>query len=118
MRRSPLQRRTPLRSQGELRSGSRMSRRSVARRRQDRDRGVLREWLRSERGLWCEAGLAGCEGRWTDMHERLRRSQGGDPLDPDNVMCLCRSCHRWVTEHPQDAVRRGLAAWRWRSDDE
>ena len=27
------------------------------------------------------------------VHERVRRSQGGDPADPDNCVLLCPRCH-------------------------
>lgn len=37
----------------------------------------------------------GCTARATDAHESLNRSQGGDPLDPDWL--LCRYHHDQVT---------------------
>lgn len=49
------------------------------------------------------------------MHELVRRSQGGDPTDPANILLVCRPCHVWITEHPEGAVACGLAAWRWRA---
>lgn len=61
----------------------------------------------------CEAKLDGCTGRSTDVHELCRRSQGADLLAADEVLALCRRCHSWVTEHPVEAVERGLAVWGW-----
>ena len=86
---------------------------SSSKRAELRKRRHLAAFLLAERGPWCEAGLAGCTGRWQDMHEQVRRSQGGDPLDADNILLLCRACHRWVTEHPVEARRRNLAGWGW-----
>lgn len=41
-----------------------------------------------------------CEdcGRWPDSfglakHEKVFRSHGGSPLDPDNCVMLCKTCH-------------------------
>lgn len=52
--------------------------------------------------------------RWaTDVHELLRRSQGGDPTDPSGCVALCRACHRWVTENPRKAHQVGLVYWSW-----
>ena len=31
--------------------------------------------------------------RGLSKHEKVFRSQGGDPLDPDNVEILCARCH-------------------------
>lgn len=102
-RRTPLAARTPIRQ------------RSARQRQVDADRGRLRERLRAERGDRCQAAVEGCAGRWTDMHEVVRRSQGGDPTDPANILLVCRPCHVWITEHPEGAVACGLAAWRWRA---
>ncbi len=35
--------------------------------------------------------------RGLDKHEIVRRSQGGDPLDPKNCLMLCRPCHNFET---------------------
>jgi hypothetical protein len=44
-----------------------------------------------------------------DGHERLARSQGGSPSDPENVIGLCRPHHEWVTENMNAARTMGLA---------
>ena len=58
-----------------------------------------------------EADMAVCERCWhakaTDCHEVLRRSQGGSITDPANLRLLCRPCHRWLTEHPRQAIAEG-----------
>jgi 5-methylcytosine-specific restriction protein A len=47
----------------------------------------------------------------TDVHHRIARGMGGTS-DPERhhitrLVSLCRSCHRWVHDHPTDATREG-----------
>lgn len=44
-----------------------------------------------------------------DVHELVRRSQGGSILDESNLMCVCRPCHTRIGNHPQLAFDLGLA---------
>lgn len=44
-----------------------------------------------------------------DVHELVRRSQGGSILDESNLMCVCRSCHTRIGNNPQLAFDLGLA---------
>jgi len=45
-------------------------------------------------GLCEECGKSPTEFPFTlDKHEIVFRSHGGDPLDPDNCLMLCRQCH-------------------------
>ena len=39
-------------------------------------------------------------------HERLARSQGGNPAAPD--MLLCHICNGFLEDHPRDAALAGL----------
>ena len=73
---------------------------------EDRARLTLRLRLLEERGPWC-AGK--CGRTWTDMHEVLSRARGGDPLDPHNILCLCRPCHHAVTVNPAKAEEYGFS---------
>lgn len=77
--------------------------------------------LLSERP-WCEACpvFAAHDGKATyarrpsvDVHELVRRSQGGSILDEENLMCVCRDCHRRIGNHPQLAFDLGLARRGW-----
>lgn len=57
---------------------------------------------------WC----ARCYwSRAVDLHELKNRSQGGDLLDPDQIVTLCRQCHQWVTENPKAAHDTGWTFW-------
>lgn len=67
---------------------------------------------------WCEARLPGCEGKATEVHEMLRRSQGGSIFDDTITLSLCHACHRWITEHPDEAERMRLSTWGLRAPSE
>ena len=64
---------------------------------------------------WCGARLEGCT-RWSqDVHERLSRARGGDPLDmvQSHGMAVCRSCHEIITQSPARAEVLWLALPSW-----
>jgi len=44
----------------------------------------------------CEACGKRPDWRGLVKHELVHRSQGGDPLDPDNCQMRCGSCHSAV----------------------
>jgi len=48
-----------------------------------------------------------------DVHELIRRSQGGSILDEDNVLAVCRPCHTRIGNYPQLAFDLGLAKHGW-----
>lgn len=48
-----------------------------------------------------------------DVHEIVRRSQGGSILDEDNLMVVCRPCHQRIGNYPQLAFDLGLAKRGW-----
>lgn len=50
-----------------------------------------------------------------DVHELVRRSQGGSILDEDNVLAVCRKCHTRIGNYPQLAIDLGLAKRSWES---
>lgn len=52
-------------------------------------------------------------GASCDVHELVRRSQGGSILDEANLMCVCRTCHTRIGDHPQLAFDLGLARHAW-----
>jgi hypothetical protein len=66
---------------------------------------------------YCEACLPRRGGRQVnravDVHELVRRSQGGNILDPTHVLAVCRPCHDWIGQHPHDAETGGLALPGW-----
>ena len=48
-----------------------------------------------------------------DVHEIIRRSQGGSILDEENVLAVCRLCHVRIGNYPQLAFDLGLAKHGW-----
>lgn len=48
-----------------------------------------------------------------DIHELVRRSQGGSILDEPNLMAVCRECHARIGNHPALAFELGLAKHAW-----
>lgn len=70
------------------------------------ERQQLRMSLLAARGPICQRN--GCDRPWSEMHEVLTRGRGGSPTDPDNILCLCSDCHRWVTTHEVQAREEGL----------
>jgi 5-methylcytosine-specific restriction endonuclease McrA len=51
-----------------------------------------------------------------DIHEIVRRSQGGSILDESNLLAVCRPCHRRIGNYPQLAFDLGLAKEGWRNN--
>ena len=98
-----------------------MRRRSPKKEKEYRERRVLVERLLSEKP-WCEACPVFAEhdeltsyrrNRSVDLHELVRRSQGGSILDESNIICVCRPCHRRIGDYPELAFKLGLAKHGW-----
>lgn len=68
-----------------------------------RQRRTLVARLLTERPV-CERCFS---ARSTDVHELLSRARGGSILEEDNLACLCRPCHSWVTTNPAAATAEG-----------
>lgn len=48
-----------------------------------------------------------------DIHEVVRRSQGGSILDESNLLAVCRPCHTRIGNHPRLSFELGLAKHGW-----
>jgi 5-methylcytosine-specific restriction endonuclease McrA len=118
-RKKPLQQKTPLKSSGKLNHRSKKT--------QDvyKERRPLVQKLLTERPF-CEACsvFAEHDGKVTyirnqsvDVHELVRRSQGGSILEENNLICVCRSCHRRIGDYPALAFSLGLAKHGWERDE-
>ena len=81
------------------------------------ERKKLREHQLSVRPL-CEAKIHDlCQGRATDVHEIINRSQRSTSwLEPDLFVSLCRHCHSYATTHPLWARKHGLSLQSWAHD--
>lgn len=77
-----------------------------------------RRWLReyagariealARDGYLCRAQLPGCTRFAGEVHHLAGRV-GSDANDLEQLLSLCSSCHRQVTEHEVDTYRLGLA---------
>lgn len=45
------------------------------------------------------------------VHELKRRTQGGDPTNPEHCVGVCWICHRWIEDNDEEAHRLGLRRW-------
>lgn len=55
----------------------------------------------------CQAKLVGCTGDATDVHHKAGR--GENHLVISTWLAVCRSCHRYIEEHPVEAKELGLS---------
>ena len=56
----------------------------------------------------CEAKLVGCTGISTDVHHKAGRV-GENYLKVGTWLSVCRSCHRWIEENPEEAKELNLS---------
>jgi hypothetical protein len=49
-----------------------------------------------------------CGGIASDVHHKRGRV-GEDYLNVETWLSVCRSCHRWVEEHPEQALEMGYS---------
>jgi hypothetical protein len=99
--------RSPMKRTGRLRPRSKKTERKYVERRK------IVSNLLSTRAK-CEAGIIDvCVGKAVDVHEVKTRGRGGSILDEENLRCLCRPCHQYVTEHPKEAHALGLVVHAW-----
>jgi len=117
MKRTPIKRRTPIKQRSDKRRD--LYEREGGRR--DVVRLLLLERPRCEAGVPIGEMLHGQSGAWwfscqrqsVDVHEVLTRARGGDLLDVQNLLAVCRVCHGWIHDHPHDAGLLGLLASRY-----
>ena len=108
----PLKRTTPLKRSPMKRGTTPIRQQSPKAKNVAAKRKTLREGYH-ENGLYhCEC----CPVRgkdpelWTDLHERVLRSRGGDATDEANVIRLCRDCHEYIHKNPEWATANNFMA--------
>lgn len=120
VKRTPLARRTPLKGATLQRGGGSLSRATRV-----KPQSVKRQAAMVERRALVAQLLAArptCEARWVcrgaravDVHERIKRSRGGNILDPDqaHMVTVCRACHEMTEREPAEATRRRMLLPSW-----
>lgn len=80
---------------------------------ENRKRKKVTDAMKREGNVMCgfvtQYGEWACPLRADDVHEIVSRARGGSITDPANLLPLCRTHHRWVTEHPIEAEKLGLS---------
>jgi len=122
VKRSPLNRGKPLaRGKGLKRGTSRLKRTrlkpiSDKRREEIPERQKTLEVVFARDKRQCRAAAffpdMPCQGP-LDGHEPLSRARGGNPLDPDEVVTVCRGHHDHIHAHPEESAALGLLEHSW-----
>ena len=115
-RNGPLERRTPLRAKNvALRQGGVIPAQSKRTRQAEPQRREVREQV-AERDQTCRAAFlvpsVACYGP-LDVHEPKTRARGGNPLDPEACVLVCRRHHEWTHTNPASAAKLGLLRHSW-----
>lgn len=133
LKRTPLERRTPLKARSTLKPKKKLQAKKQLRPKKPlNQRSEKQKKLYEERrpfvakmlaeNPWCAAcpAFAAHDGKVsyrrrhsTDIHELVRRSQGGSIVDEANCIAVCRPCHTRIGENPQLAFDLGLAKRGW-----
>jgi hypothetical protein len=59
------------------------------------------------KNLSCKAQLHGCTYDATDVHHK--KGRGIYLIDISTWLAVCRSCHHWIEENPEEAKNLGLS---------
>jgi len=128
-RKKPLKAKTPLKrteslKTGSLKRGGKINHRSEKMKKTYEQRRPFVEKVLSE-NPYCQACgvFAKHDGKVTfvqnksvDVHELVRRSQGGSILDESNVIAVCRPCHQRIGNYPELAINLGLSKHSWEKE--
>jgi hypothetical protein len=79
---------------------------SVKMQEKDRAYTIIRKSFLSENPV-CNAGLPGCTVQATEVHHK--KGRGKYHLVVDTWLPVCRSCHQWIEENPQEAIELGYS---------
>ena len=83
-------------------------RQSKKRQREQRERVKMLREIEADQEICQRCRQAGAN----QAHEYLRRSQGGSITEIEGIALICFECHRFITEHPRQAVAEGWAVTR------
>lgn len=118
---TPLKSRKPLKAKTQIKGGKKLNKRSKKMQKIYEERRPFVKHI-LETNPHCQAcpvfakhdGLVTYVRRPSvDVHELVRRSQGGSILDEENVIAVCRQCHQRIGNFPELAFNLGLAKHSW-----
>lgn len=66
----------------------------------------LRKLFLSKKPM-CEAKIHNCTLKSTDIHHK--KGRGEYYLDTTTWLSVCRSCHDWIEDNPEDAKELGFS---------
>ena len=66
----------------------------------------LRRRFMEEKSM-CEAALHCCNGASTDVHHK--KGRGKYHLVISTWLSVCRACHNYIEEHPEEAIELGFS---------
>ena len=58
----------------------------------------------------CHANIHNCTINTTDVHHKQGR--GLNYLDVNTWLPVCRNCHMWIEEHPEESYELGFSSLR------
>jgi 5-methylcytosine-specific restriction endonuclease McrA len=62
-----------------------------------------------------------CQRCWrrrsVDVHEVKSRGRGGSILDRSNCRAVCRECHDWIGNNPEQAEAEGWLVSQWQPNE-
>lgn len=90
-------------------------RRSDSRKDEDKQLAVIKKAFLIESPV-CMAKCCCSGNRAVDIHHK--RGHGIYYLDTDTFLAVCRPCHRWIGDHPEEAIEKGFSELRLIKYDE
>ena len=63
----------------------------------------------------CQANLVDCTGQATEVHHKAGRGSNHNKIG--TWLAVCRNCHKFIEEHPEDAKHLGLSQSRLNEED-
>lgn len=70
---------------------------------------MRKKFLAKPENSTCRAKLKGCTGSYEELTVHHTKGRGIYLLDISTWIPLCLSCHRWVTDHSEEANALGLS---------
>lgn len=67
----------------------------------------IKEKIKFIENKMCQAKVPGCSLKPTDIHHM--KGRGKYYMDTSTWLAVCRNCHNWIENNPQDAYDEGFS---------